>query len=69
MADLHFGPDSFKAYSALFKSAGAESDIIILCGDLTMRGLVEEARGLVEAMSGVKRPNYQRAREPRPRGQ
>ncbi|BAI61971.1 putative phosphoesterase [Methanocella paludicola SANAE] len=50
MADLHFGPDSLKTYSSLFKSAGAEADIIILCGDLTMRGLVEEARGLVEAM-------------------
>jgi Icc-related predicted phosphoesterase len=56
MADLHFGPDSMKAYSALFKSAGADADVIVLCGDLTMRGLVEEARGLVEAMSGSKIP-------------
>jgi Icc-related predicted phosphoesterase len=56
MADLHFGPDSFKTYSALFRSANSDSDIIILCGDLTMRGLVEEARGLVEAMGRMDIP-------------
>jgi len=56
MADLHFGPDSMKTYSALFKSAGDDVDMIILCGDLTMRGLVEEVRGLVETMGNARVP-------------
>ncbi len=56
MADLHFGPESLKTFSSMFKSAGDEADIIVLCGDLTMRGLVEEARGLVEAMGNSRIP-------------
>lgn len=56
MADLHFGPDSLKTFSALFKAADADTDLIVLCGDLTMRGLVEEARGLVKAMGNASAP-------------
>jgi Icc-related predicted phosphoesterase len=56
MGDLHFDPGLMKTYQALFKAAGADADIIVLCGDLTMRGLVEEARGLVEAMGRVEIP-------------
>jgi Icc-related predicted phosphoesterase len=56
MADLHFGPESLKTFSSMFKSAGSEADVIVLGGDLTMRGLVEEARGLVEAMGNSKVP-------------
>jgi Icc-related predicted phosphoesterase len=56
MGDLHFGPESLKTFASLFKSAGDEADVIVLCGDLTMRGLVEEARGLVEAMSNARIP-------------
>lgn len=56
MADLHYGPDSTKTFSALFKSAGDDANIIVLCGDLTMRGLVEEARGLAETMNNVSVP-------------
>lgn len=56
MADLHFGPESLKTFSSMFKSAGSEADVIVLGGDLTMRGLVEEARGLVEAMGNSDKP-------------
>ncbi len=56
MADLHFGPESLKTFSSMFKAAGSEADVIVLGGDLTMRGLVEEARGLVEAMSSAGVP-------------
>ncbi len=56
MADLHFGPESIKTFTSMFKSAGAEADVVVLGGDLTMRGLVEEARGLVEAMGSTNIP-------------
>src|SRR5512136_2702577 len=56
MADLHFGPESLKTFTSMFKAAGGEADVIAMAGDLTMRGLVEEARGLVEAMGNVEIP-------------
>jgi len=56
MADLHFGPESLKTFTSMFRSAGNEADAIVLCGDLTMRGLVEEARGLVEAIGNSNIP-------------
>jgi Icc-related predicted phosphoesterase len=56
MGDLHFGPNSLKTFSALFKSVNDDADIVVLCGDLTMRGLIEEARGLSEAISGANIP-------------
>ena len=56
MGDLHFGANSLKTFSAIFKSVNDEADIMVLCGDLTMRGLIEEARGLAEAIAGAKIP-------------
>ena len=56
MGDLHFGPGSTTFFRALFRSAGRESDIMVLCGDLTTRGLIEEARGLSETISHCERP-------------
>lgn len=56
MGDLHFGPESLKTYTSMFKAINNDADVVVLCGDLTMRGLVEEARGLAEAMSNTKIP-------------
>ena len=56
MGDLHFSSGSTTFYRALFKSAGRESDMIVLCGDLTTRGLIEEARDLVETISYCECP-------------
>ncbi len=56
MGDLHFGSGSATFFRALFKSAGKESDMLAMCGDLTTRGLIEEARGLAESLSYYDRP-------------
>ena len=56
MGDLHFGTGSLKTYSALFKSVNKDAEAIVLCGDLTTRGLIEEARGLAEALSNAEIP-------------
>jgi Icc-related predicted phosphoesterase len=56
MGDLHFSAASITFYRALFKTAGREADIVVMCGDLTSRGLIEEARGLAEALSYLDKP-------------
>ncbi len=56
MGDLHFSSGSSSYIRALFRSAGGESEMMVLCGDLTTRGLIEEARGLAEAISYYERP-------------
>jgi uncharacterized protein len=56
MGDLHFSAGSATFYRALFKSAGRESDLIVLCGDLTTRGLIKEARSLAETIGYCERP-------------
>ena len=50
MGDLHYGQGSATFFRALFRSAGREADVVVLCGDLTTRGLIEEARGLVQPL-------------------
>jgi Icc-related predicted phosphoesterase len=56
MGDLHFGPGSLKIYAPMFKAANDDADVIVLCGDLTMHGLIEEVRGLTEAMANANIP-------------
>jgi Icc-related predicted phosphoesterase len=56
MGDLHFGTGSLIFYRALFKTINKDADIIVMCGDLTTRGLIEEARGLAEAVSHLEKP-------------
>lgn len=51
MGDLHFGTGSSRLYNGLFKKVNNDADVIVLCGDLTTRGLIEEARGLAESIS------------------
>jgi len=56
MGDLHFGTGSFIFYRALFKTLNKDADIVVMCGDLTTRGLIEEARGLAETLSYIEKP-------------
>lgn len=56
MGDLHFGTGSFIFFRALFKSLNNDADIVVMCGDLTTRGLIEEARGLAESLSYIEKP-------------
>jgi len=56
MGDLHFGPGSLKTYISMFNAVNDDADVVVLCGDLTMHGLIEEARGLTEAMGNAKIP-------------
>lgn len=45
-ADLHYSKSSQGALQALFKEASAAADVLLLCGDLTDYGEVEEAKVL-----------------------
>ncbi|AFD00961.1 putative phosphoesterase [Methanocella conradii HZ254] len=56
MGDLHFGVGSIKTFAPMFKAVSDEADVLVLCGDLTTKGLLEEARELAEAMESVKIP-------------
>lgn len=41
-----------------FAEVGDEADLLLLCGDLTRRGKVEQARTLIEELSGVSVPAF-----------
>ena len=53
VGDVHCGRTSQGALRPLFEAAGAESDVVLLCGDLTDYGLPEEARILAKELSGA----------------
>lgn len=48
VADLHYGRGTRKQKSVVLARASEESDVLLLCGDLTDHGLPEEAQKLVE---------------------
>ncbi len=48
VADLHIGRISDTDHGELFSHMAAESDLILLCGDLTDRGTIEEAEVLAQ---------------------
>jgi Icc-related predicted phosphoesterase len=57
IADLHFTRTSQGAYQPLFTRLTTEADVLLICGDLTDYGLVEEARLLArEINSSLKIP-------------
>jgi Icc-related predicted phosphoesterase len=56
MGDLHFGAGSIKTFASMLKAVNDEADVLVLCGDLTAKGLIEEARELVGALSSVRIP-------------
>jgi Icc-related predicted phosphoesterase len=57
LGDLHYGRNATPgALQPLFSQINESADILILCGDLTDYGLVEEAQALIREMSAVKIP-------------
>jgi Icc-related predicted phosphoesterase len=56
LADLHFTPALAGTFSSLFAAASAESDVLVLCGDLTDHGSQEEATLLARELAAVKVP-------------
>jgi Icc-related predicted phosphoesterase len=57
LGDLHHGRNAAPgALQPLFSQIGESADLLVLCGDLTDYGLVEEARALMREMSGLKIP-------------
>ena len=81
VGDLHCTKTSAGAFQPLFAQVAEQADVLLLCGDLTDYGLVEEAMILVkEIPQGMKTPivavlgnhdfesNQQaRSKNPRPR--
>jgi Icc-related predicted phosphoesterase len=55
-SDLHCKKDSRGQFRPLFEQAAALADVLLLCGDLTDHGNVEEAEVLAAELSGVKLP-------------
>jgi len=47
VGDVHCSKLSAGRYQAVFEAAGSRADVLLLCGDLTQRGLPDEARLLV----------------------
>ncbi len=57
LGDLHCKTTSSDALQPILRAAGEEADVLVLCGDLTDRGLADEARVLArEITSAVKIP-------------
>ncbi len=55
MADVHYGKSSQGALQSVFAQASDGADVLILCGDLTDYGLLEEARVLAKDLSASVR--------------
>ena len=55
LGDLHCRGDCAK-YRELAKIANGEADVLVLCGDLTDRGLVDEAKALADALTTLTIP-------------
>jgi Icc-related predicted phosphoesterase len=51
IADLHYGRHPADQYPLLLARAAAEADVLAICGDLTDHGRVEEAQGLLKALT------------------
>lgn len=56
VGDIHVGEHSLGKYRNLFIEASQDADILLLCGDLTIRGYPSEAKILVEDASHCKIP-------------
>jgi Icc-related predicted phosphoesterase len=54
VGDLHCREDSHGRFRQLVKQVNAVADVLLLCGDLTDRGTVAEARVLAEELSQLR---------------
>ena len=55
MSDVHYGKTSQGALQSIFAQASDESDVLVICGDLTDYGLAEEARILAKDIAASVR--------------
>ncbi|HVT02795.1 MAG TPA: metallophosphoesterase [Thermoanaerobaculia bacterium] len=55
VADIHCGRNSQGEFRPLFEAMSDAADVIIIAGDLTSYGLVEEAKVLAEELSVIRR--------------
>ena len=56
VGDLHCKRSSSGFFQTLFSRVAESADVLALCGDLTDRGLADEARILAKELEGVKIP-------------
>lgn len=55
VADIHCGRDSAGTLRPLFEQIPAQTDVLLLCGDLTDYGLPEEAEILMQELEPVRK--------------
>ncbi|AKT38606.1 metallophosphoesterase family protein [Chondromyces crocatus] len=56
-SDLHCrGAEQVTRLRDLFRAVNDEAEGLVMCGDLTDRGLIDEAKALADALSGLKVP-------------
>jgi Icc-related predicted phosphoesterase len=56
VGDLHCREDQHGRFRQFIRQVNADADVLLLCGDLTDRGLLEEATTLAEELSGLRIP-------------
>lgn len=56
VGDFHVGEQDVGAYRDLFAAANEDADVLVICGDLTRRGLVPEFKAVVGELADVKIP-------------
>ncbi len=56
VGDIHLGPDNVDAFRASIRSVDADADVLLLAGDLTRHGELDEAVLVAEAVDGLEVP-------------
>ncbi len=56
VGDLHCRDDQQGRFRQLVKQVNEEAEILLLCGDLTDRGMIDEAKVLAEELAGLRVP-------------
>ncbi|HTP25908.1 MAG TPA: metallophosphoesterase [Anaeromyxobacteraceae bacterium] len=56
VGDLHCREEDHGRFREMVKAANGEAEGLVLCGDLTDRGLIDEAKTLAEALSLLRIP-------------
>ena len=56
VGDLHCREDQHGRFRELVKAVNGEAEGLVVCGDLTDRGLVDEAKTLAEALADLRVP-------------
>lgn len=56
MADIHVGVNSQNMFKDIFLEISENADVLVLCGDLTYSGQVEEAKVLANELSNCRIP-------------